>query len=264
MDRLSRFEDHPHVRLLFEHLGVAPAALRSDDTRHVQPATYVAGLVAAEASDAALVMGHSLGEITAATWAGAIDVAAGLDLLRRRGELAREAHRERPGAMVAINRWPLDRIEVLRRRAQFRTGGVLDVAVINSPTQIVVSGDLEAIRAITTVANDSGAVARILPIDGAFHSSLLAGSVDRFRETVTAAVTTDPKVPMILGSAARACTTAAELIDLLALGLISTVDWPRAIGLAMAHGVTTLIDAGPGNTITRLGRHLRGPETVEP
>lgn len=261
--RLADHPDHPLVRALRERLRTDPADLDGHDTRHAQPAVYVASLVTAPA-DADVVVGHSLGEITAATWAGAIDPVTGLDLLVTRAELGHRAHTDRAGAMAAVNRWDRSRVELLRREAQFRSTATLDIAVINSETQIVLSGDSEAVDVAVELANDRGAVARRLPIGGAYHSTLLVGVTAAFGEAVRAAVTADPTVPIVSSTTGEILRDAEAVITALTGALVASVDWPRAMAAVDGTGVTSLIDAGPGDTLVRLGRHVDGPPTIRP
>lgn len=259
--RLRDRRDHPLVQALREKLGSEPEELDGLDTRHAQPAVYVAGLVG-DPIEADLAVGHSMGEITAAAWTGAIEELTGLDLLLTRADLGHRAHTGRPGAMAAVNRWDRNRVERLRREVQFASGEVLDIAVVNSETQIVVSGDVSAVDLAVDLANERGAVARRLPIGGAYHSTLLVGVVPAFRTAVRAAVTADPRVPVVSSTTAEVVDDAEQLVESLVRGLVGTVDWPGTLSALVDRGVSTLIDAGPGDTLLRLGRHLDGPSTV--
>lgn len=259
--RLQDRPDHPLVRALREKLGAEPEDLDGLDTRHAQPAVYVAGLVG-DPIEADLAVGHSMGEITAAAWTGAIEEPTGLDLLLARADLGHRAHTERPGAMAAVNRWDRNRVEELRREVQNERGGVLDLAVVNSETQIVLSGDRFAIEFAVELANERGAVARRLPIGGAYHSRLLREAIPEFRAAVRAAVTADPRVPIVSCTTATIVDDGEQLVESLVGGLVGTVDWPATLSTLLGRGVATLIDAGPGDTLLRLGRHLDGPSTV--
>jgi [acyl-carrier-protein] S-malonyltransferase len=206
-------------------------------------------------------MGHSLGEITAAAWAGAIDPVAGLDLMVARGALGHAGQAARPGAMAAVNRWGATEVEWLRRTVVGAGAGpvapgagVLDVAVVNSPTQIVLSGDGALVDAAVARANAAGAVARRLPIGGAYHSTLMAGAVDEFRARVAAAVAAPPRVPVLSSTLQRPLATVDDLVEGLTRSLVLAVDWPATIAAAAALGVDRALEAGPGDTLTRLAR----------
>lgn len=255
---LAGAADHHLVRALAERLGTDRLDdLDGLDTRIAQPVVYVAGLVGpASGIDhhaASLAMGHSLGEITAAAWAGAMDHEDGLDLVVARGELGHAAQSSRPGAMAAINRWPLGEVEWLRRQVQALGHGTLDIAVRNSATQVVVSGDVEAVHAAVERANHGGAVARLLPIGGAYHSSLMVGAVEAFRERA-AAITGTPQVPVLSSTTQRSMATAEDLVEGLTRSLVLPVDWPATVAAAAEAGVARALEAGPGDTLARLAR----------
>ena len=246
----------PLVTALAERFGSSDwDQLDGLDTAVAQPVVYVAGLAGpADAGDAVLAMGHSLGEITAAAWAGAIEREAGLDLMVARGALGAAGQAERPGAMAAINRWDAPQVEWLRRTVQADIGGVLDVAVTNSATQIVLSGDAALVEAAIERANGAGAVARLLPIGGAYHSSLMAPAVDGFRAAVAAAVTAPPRVPVLSSTLQQLLRTREELVEGLTRSLVLAVDWPATVTAAAAFGVERAVEAGPGDTLSRLAR----------
>lgn len=259
--------DHPLVAALADRLGTDRFdELDGLDTRNAQPAIYVAGLVGrgATVDGVTVAVGHSLGEITAAAWAGAIDAEAGLDVMVERGQLGHRANSTRPGAMTAVNRWDEARVDELRAAVIDDLGGVLEVAVVNSPTQIVLSGDAELVRAATDRANAEGAVARALPIGGAYHSSLLADAVDGFRSLLAGAVVRPPRVPVVSSTLQRPLTTVDELVDGLARSLVLPVHWPRTTEAVAAAGAVRAVEAGPGDTLRRLARFAPALEIVAP
>ncbi len=262
---LAERADDPLVAALADRLGTDRwSELDGLDTRNAQPVIYVAGLVgpAAAVEGVAVAVGHSLGEITAAAWAGAIDAEAGLDVMVERGQLGHRANASRPGAMTAVNRWDEARVEELRSGVLDELGGVLEVAVVNSPTQIVLSGDAALVAAATERANADGAVARALPIGGAYHSSLLTDAVDGFRALLADAVVRAPRVPVVSSTLQRPLTTVDELVDGLARSLVLPVHWPRTVDAVVAAGATRAVEAGPGDTLRRLARFAPALEIV--
>lgn len=261
---------HPLVGALADRLGTDDwRSLDGLDTRNAQPVIYVAGLVGPGAhhpdlGDCPLAMGHSLGEITAAAWAGAIDPEAGLDLMVARAALGRASQAVRPGAMVAVNRFDAATVEWLRRTTVADTDGVLEVAVVNSPTQIVLAGDASLVEMATARANAEGGVARALPIDGAYHSSLMVPAVDGFLAQASAAVTRAPRVPVLSSVLQRPMATVAEVVEGLTRALVLPVDWPATVAAAVALGVDRAIEGGPGDTLSRLARFAPGLVIVRP
>ena len=265
LDVLEAAEGHPLVAALAERLGTDRwRTLDGLDTRNAQPVVYVSGLVGPAARlrpgiDAGAVIGHSLGEITAAAWAGAIDPFVGLDLAVQRAALGHEQHDARPGAMAVVMRWSVAQVEWLRRGVLAELAGVLDVAVVNSPEQVVLSGDAALVDRAVDLAVEGGAVARHLPIGGAYHSPLMVPVLDGFRTSAAAAVTAAPAVPLVSSTSARTVTDADDLVDVLVRSLVLPVRWPDAVEVVAALEVERVLDGGPGDTLVRLGRFLPRP-----
>ena len=256
---LDAHPDDPLVRALGHRLGTDRwGDLDPLDTRHAQPVVFTAGLVgsAARTTEAVVAIGHSLGEITAATWAGALEPEAGLDLVITRARLGHRAHRSRPSSMAVLMRWTTQDVEWLRRRVLAGRSGLLEVAVRNSPEQVVLTGDTALVEAAVALANDEGAVARLLPIDGAYHCSFLVDEVAAFEAAARAAMTADPRVPVVCSTAPGPWSTASDLARVVSRSLVLPVLWPEAVATAAAAGATVLVDAGPGSTLARLARFL--------
>jgi [acyl-carrier-protein] S-malonyltransferase len=229
------------------------------DTRVAQPAILTAGLLAADdelsIGSAAAVVGHSFGEITALAFAGALDHAAAVDLVALRAELCHAEHERRPGQMVVVMRLDPVQVEWLRRQAVARTGGSLEIAVVNGPGQVVLSGDRDAAAFLVEAVTALDAVARPLAIGGAYHSPLLEAVVDPFTRAVAEALSGPPEVPLV------SCTTQARLQDVIAIAealgraLVLPVSWPATLEALLALGVTDLVDTGPGRTLVNLARY---------
>ena len=261
--RLHR--DHPLVVDVVGRLGIAGTddldSLDGLDTRNAQPVIYVSGLVGPAPPPGGPVVaaiGHSLGEITAAAWSGAIALGTGLGLVEARAALGHAGDTLRPGAMAAVMRWGADEIEWLRRRVLAGSAGTLEVAVVNSPEQHVLSGDAALVDEAVALANEEGAVARRLPIGGAYHSPLMVPHLDAFRTRVAAAVTAPPSVPLVSSTSARVVTGTDDLVDTIVRSLVLPVRWEATIATAVGLGVHHALDAGPGDTLVRLARFAPG------
>jgi len=158
-------------------------------------------------------------------------------------------------------------VERVRAGAIDVAGGSLELAVVNGERQLVLSGDVEPAEAAVDLAFEAGGVARRLGIGGAYHTTLLAHAVDRFREDALAAVAGDPVVPIVC-STAGIVRHGAEVADVLSQALVRPVRWPDA--LQRAHddlGVTRGLDAGPGLTLATIAKHTPilpfvGPATI--
>ena len=256
---LQAHSNEPEAQALAERLGTDDwGALDQLDTRTSQPVVVATGLLAARLADLAgaapvAVVGHSLGEVTACCLAGALTVEQAIDLASLRADLGHRADEDRPGAMVAIMRLRRDQVEWIRRVVLARHVGVLEVAVVNSPTQVVLSGDRALCAAASTAAEDAGGVARALPIGGAFHSPVMASAVEPFTAALRGALA-PARIPVVPSAVPVPSTEPTVLAEAMARSLVLPVDWPGAIGALVDLGVTTAVDAGPGDTLVRLAR----------
>ena len=260
---LGAHPDAPEAVALADRLGTDRwTDLDQRDTRASQPVVVASGLLGARLAGLGAarplgVVGHSLGEITAACFAGALTLESALDLAVLRAELGHRAEAERPGQMVAVMRLPVAEVEWLRRSVLARRPGVLEVAVVNSPTQVVLSGDRALGEAVLVEVEAAGGVGHRLPIGGAFHSPVMAGAVAPFAEALRAALRR-PRLPVVTSALPAARTDPGELADAMARCLVLPVDWPGTIAALAGLGVTAAVDAGPGDTLVRLARYEPG------
>lgn len=254
---LENHRDHPLVLALARHTARrrwADADLT--DTRLAQPAIVCASVLAGAArqADACAAVGHSLGELAAAALAGAFTAEDALELAVERARLGSACHEQRPGLMLVVMRLDEAGVERLRNDAIADCGGTLDLAVVNGVGQLVLSGDARTAEHAVGLAAGRGAVARPLPIGGAYHSELVADAVEPFRRAL-AAVTRAPDVPVVSCTSAQALTTAQAVVDGLAGSLVLPVRWPKAVAAALATGADHLVDVGPGRTLANLANH---------
>lgn len=257
---LRRDGDHPIVaELLRRNGGLDPEALDLGDTAVLQPATYAASLASAErvlgrGAPVPVVLGHSLGELTAAAFAGVIDAADGFALAEQRGRICAAQQHRRPGAMVAVMGTDLTGVEWLRRQAVWRSGAILEIAGLNGSRQTVLSGDLNAVRMAVTIAGELDLLAEVLPVGGSFHSPLMVDAVAEWRSVVDAVAFRPGHSPLVSTVDARAHTDPDELRELLVRALLLPVRWLDALRVVRDAGICDLWDAGPGRTLERLAR----------
>lgn len=266
---LSQHLDHPLVRSLIARMGTSDlAGWDLTDTRVSQPATYVAGLVAAEAclgATAAVpaVVGHSLGEITALAYAGVLDVEDGLDLTVVRGRLCHEVQRGRPGAMAALTGLEMGAVEWLRRQVVARCGGILDVAAVNERRQVVLSGDCRSVACLVELVEQTRGRAVVLPIGGAFHSPIMVEALPQWQDIVERTRFSPPRTRMVSCIDGAWHDSAEDFRDLLATALVLPVRWLDALEAVGRLGVRRLWEAGPGQGLRRLGRRSEVVEFVD-
>ena len=250
---------------LLDLIERGPAA-ELDDTQHSQPAIFVASVAWLEALrekwDAAgraltptVVSGHSMGQITAMLSARALDFDEALQLVRRRGELMRDANLRRPGGMASIIGL---RDRVLRSLVgEVGNDGTIVVANDNCPGQTVVSGDVAPLRRLMRLAEEHGArrVVR-LPISIASHSPLMEDAQTQFRHAVNAVNWRDPVVPVVSNISGGLMHQREQLIQELSGALTAPVQWQTAVKTMAAQGSTLFVEAGPGDVLSKLVRRI--------
>jgi len=267
---LLEYRGHPLVEELLQRLAVyRPEAIDLRDTRVAQPSTYVAGLVHAwrlfgEQPRVPVALGHSLGEITACAFAGALDPIAGLDLVFTLGQVGHSQHSLRPSAVVAVMNLDRETVEWLLRLAVAQAGGVLEVSAYNSPRQTVLCGDVRTVAAAAALARQIGGSTAKLPIRGAYHCSLMAPVLGTWRAAVEALDWRTPRIPLMSTVDNRWRTSAEDLRQLLARWLLLPVRWYDAQVELRRHAVTRLCDAGPGEVLRKLGQNSRVVSFTEP
>lgn len=194
--------------------------------------------------DAQLVAGHSLGEYSALVAGGALSFADGLRLVRRRGELM-QAHGA--GGMAAIIGLDLDRVTALAE-----SEGV-EVANINAPGQVVVSGASAAIDRVVESAKGHGAKRAIrLPVSGAFHSSMMARVVDDLGPDIDRAAMADLAVPLVSNVSAEPISASDDLRAELRDQICAPVRWVDVVQRLAEDGVTRAYEIGPGKVLSGL------------
>ncbi len=231
-------------------------------TEVAQPALYAVSLTLAHvARDIGLspdyVAGHSLGEYTAAAAAGALDPDDGMKLVTTRGRLMAEVQERSPGAMAATGGVPEPRLEELIASAA--EGAVLGLANINSPKQIVVSGEAAAVDRLVELVNaEPGGRAMRLPVGAAFHSEYMRP----VREALDAALADmeigDPAVPLVANHSGRAVDHAAGVREALLGQIASPVRFTDCVHTLVEAGCTSFLELGPGRVLTGLVRQTAG------
>ncbi len=237
-----------------------------DDTINTQPAIFAASIAtlrgleaAGRISEAAMVAGHSLGELTALTAAGALEFADGLRLVRERGRLMKLAGERSPGSMAAVLKMDDDEVSQVCLQATSETGRPVQIANHNSPGQVVISGDREALQRATDLLRERGA-RRIIPlaVSIAAHSPLMATVVDEFRAAVEATPFQTPSVAVVGNVTARPLASTADIRAELAAQLTQPVRWTSSIRWMIEQGITRFVEVGPKDVLTKLVQRIDG------
>lgn len=250
-------------------LGESVRALCLDDpdgrlnrTRWTQPALYVVNALAcaealAEGPAPDVLAGHSLGEYNALLAAGCFDFETGLRIVRRRGELMGEAD---GGAMLAVVGLAPDAVRALLDRCG---AADVDLANLNTATQVVVSGPAESVRAVrAAVRATQGARCVPLATSGAFHSRHMRPAQERFAAFLDTVEFRPPSIPVIANVTGRPYP-ADGVADLLARQIAAPVRWHETLRELVRLGVTEAREFGPRPMLRPMWDSvLAEPETV--
>jgi [acyl-carrier-protein] S-malonyltransferase len=255
----------PAAASVLDRLGdLAPEveALRRDGpldalipTSNAQPAILAVNCACAAALEECgvrpdIVAGHSLGEYTALVAAGVLDFDAGLPLVLQRGALMERSASAAAGTMSAVLGSTPEAVEEIIARWQER--GVIANANDNAPGQIVVSGDVETLRAAADDFRAAGARVIDLPVGGAFHSPLMADAERAFGAVLDATPFAEAHVPVISNLTATPATDPATVKDVLRRQITGRVRWRESIAAMQAFGVDTFVEVGPGKVLSGL------------
>lgn len=189
--------------------------------------------------------GLSLGELTALTAAGAFQMEDGLKIARQRGRFMQEACDVTRGGMAAV----LGLDEKLTAEVCAATG--VEMANLNCPGQIVISGEADKIAQAVEAAKAKGAKRAVsLPVAGAYHSKLMASAQPKVRDMLSSVHTTSTKIPCISNVTAQPHTTPAEIHSRLVEQVTSSVRWEDSMRYLLAQGFTRFIELGPGSALS--------------
>ena len=220
-------------------------------TRVTQPAIFLHSTVLAICSvqdtpDA--VAGHSLGEFSALTAAGALSFEDGLKLVSLRAQAMQKCCEARPGAMAAIINLPDEVIEQV-------CAGIPGVvpANFNSKGQVVISGEQEAIEKACAALKEAGAKrALVLPVSGAFHSPLMEPAREELARAIADTPFQAPKCPIYQNVSALPTQDPEVIKANLLQQLTSPVRWTQTVQNMLADGITHFVEIGPGTVLQGL------------
>lgn len=200
-----------------------------------------------------VLLGHSLGMVTAFIAAGAVEFSDGVKIVARRGELMHDS--PTPGQMTAILGLDADTVEEIVAQAQ--QVGTVTVANYNCPDQYVISGQTEAVEHASKLAEERGAKRTIkLGVSGPFHSGLMERAAEQFGRYIEQFAFSDPKYPVISNINSRLITTAEQVKMELVAQISKPVDWIGNIKALEQLGATALVEIGPGNVLVGLTKRI--------
>lgn len=265
------YDAFPRARAVFEEadeaLGFSLSKLCFEGpaeqlqlTANTQPAILAVSVAASEVLAEhdirpLFAAGHSLGEYSALVAAGALDLTAALVLVRSRGQYMQEAVPIGKGAMAALLGGEPGAAEVVCREAS--EGGVCAPANLNSPSQVVISGDAAAIaRAIGLAPKRGIRRAVMLNVSAPFHCELMRPAEERLAADLDKIEIRTPLVPVAKNVDAQFARSAGEVRDGLKRQVTSPVRWEECIRNLLASGVNLIIEVGPGRVLSGLMRQI--------
>ena len=221
-------------------------------TRVTQPAIFLHSVILAKCSPdfkPDMVAGHSLGEFSALTAAGALDFEDGLRLVSIRAHAMQKACEANPGTMAAILALSTDRVEAICAEVD----GVVVPANYNCEGQIVISGSVEAVTEASEKMKAAGARrALILPVGGAFHSPLMQPAADELAAGIESVKFNEPVCPVYQNVTAIPTTDPQEIKKNLLAQLTAPVKWTQTVMNMVADGASDFIEVGPGKVLQGL------------
>ena len=236
-------------------------------TKVTQPAVFLHSVISAlcmgENFTPDMVAGHSLGEFSALVAAGALNFEDGLKLVYARAMAMQKACEAAPSTMAAIV--GLDDATIENVCAEINTeNNVVVPANYNCPGQLVISGNVEAVKAACEKLKAAGAKrALLLPVGGAFHSPLMQPAKDELQAAIEATTFNTPKCAVYQNVDAQAHTDAEEIKANLIAQLTASVRWTQEVQNMIAAGATDFTECGPGKVLQgMIGKIAKGNDAV--
>ena len=228
--------------------GTAEQLRRTDVT---QPAVFLHSVVLAKVLEITpdAVAGHSLGEFSALVAAGAISFKQGLKLVAKRAAAMQRACCEKAGAMAAI----LSADEATIERICSETEGIVVAANYNCPGQVVISGEVDAVKTACEALKGAGAKrALLLPVGGAFHSPLMESARIELEQAISESDFTTPRCPIYQNIDAKPYTTPEQIKANLIAQLTSPVLWRQSVVQMVSDGAKSFTEVGCGTVLQGL------------
>lgn len=229
-------------------------------TEITQPAILTASIAALRVLESQIpkpgfVAGHSLGEYSAHVASGTMSFADAVRTVRNRGKYMQEAVPVGVGAMAAILGMEFDRVAAICKEAAQEE--ICEPANINSPEQIVISGNAAAVERAVKLADERGAKrARLLPVSAPFHCSLMKPAQNRLEVDLNALTMQKPVYPVACNVAAELVTEQLRARETLVRQVTGSVKWEQCMRLLINTGTQMFVEIGPGKVLCGLMRQI--------
>jgi [acyl-carrier-protein] S-malonyltransferase len=236
-------------------------------TKVTQPAIFLHSVIAfkgVENNKPDMVAGHSLGEFSALVANGVLSFEDGLRLVSVRAEAMQKACEMQPSAMAAVLGLEDNKVETICAEVFKETGEVVVPANYNCPGQLVISGSVSGVETACTRMKAAGAKrALVLPVGGAFHSSLMAPAKEELKIAIEKTTFYTPTCPVYQNVVARAVVGKDEIKKNLIDQLTGPVRWTQSVEAMITDGASRFTEIGPGKVLQGLIQKIRKDMPVE-
>lgn len=226
------------------------------ETRVTQPAIFLHSVALFKALGAVkpdMVAGHSLGEISALVANGVLNFEDGLKLVSQRAEAMQKACDSQPSTMAAILGLEDDIVEAVCADVE----GTVVAANYNCPGQLIISGEIEAVKEACERLKERGAKrALVLPVGGAFHSPLMEPAREELAAAIEATTFNTPTCPIYQNVSTHAVTDPAKIKENLLFQLTAPVKWTQSVQNMLADGASHFTEVGPGKVLQGLVKKI--------
>lgn len=233
-------------------------AERLNQTEITQPALLAVSVALYETwierggEAAAAMSGHSLGEYSALTAAGALEFATAVRLVHERGKLMQAAVPSGEGAMAAVLRLDDEELAAICEKVE----GVVAPANYNSPGQVVIAGSAAAVDEASTLCQEAGARVVVLDVSVPSHCALMSPTSEGVEQLLVASQLQLPRVPVYQNFDGKPAEDVEEIRRKLVSQLSNPVRWSSGISAMVEDGATTMVECGPGKVLTGLFRRI--------
>lgn len=241
-------------------------------TQYTQPAIYIVSVIIGEllkekGIKPAYAAGHSLGEYSALALAGAFDFETGLALVKVRAEGMQHAGTTNAGTMAAVIGMDDDKV---RELCEGYHDGIVVAANFNAKGQVVISGEVDAVRTIMPEMKEAGAIKVVeLNVSGAFHSPLMTPAKEALMDKLASIHIQNSEIPVYANVSASPVSSATDIRQSLIDQLENPVRWHESVSQMVQDGVTSAVEVGPGRVLQGLSRridrslNMNGVESLE-
>lgn len=230
-------------------------------TKYTQPALFVTSLAVWSVFKElgitpSFMAGHSLGEYSALAAAESISFADGLMMVSKRGQFMEDAVPSGQGTMAAVMGMEIEPLTAICHQIT-EAGNVVELANINTPNQIVISGTTSGVEQAIEIAKNNGA-RRVIPlsVSGPFHSRLMQPAKEKLQPIVNNSTIYEAKIPVVMNVTGRGEIDPIKIRSNLIDQVVSPVLWTNSVEWMIANGVDTFVELGPGKVLSGLVKKI--------